>query len=207
MARLRNVLAVAVVAGMATVMMGQGMGQGQGRGGAGRGRATSTLTQNRASPHDLTTAVVGGGKRVTIYYGRPYSHAPNSTEVRKIWGTLVPWGQVYRLGADESTTMVTQATLQFGNLEVPPGAYSLYMLPEENGASKLIINKAIGQWGIPYPPEIEKQELGRVDLTKADAPSQVDQLTLALTAKQGGGGGTIKITWENATYSVDFTAK
>src|SRR3954452_10149516 len=76
---------------------------------------SSTLTQPRASPHDAINVRVGGGRgapMVTIYYGRPNAKSPQNGEVRKIWGGLVPWNQVWRLGSDEATTMVTQKDLQ-----------------------------------------------------------------------------------------------
>ncbi len=170
---------------------------------------SSTLTQPRASPHDAINVRVGGGRgapMVTIYYGRPYSKAPGGGEIRKIWGGLVPWDQVWRLGSDEATTMITQKDLVFGDVTVPAGAYTLCMVPSEKGTSKLIINKAIGQWGIPYTADIQKQELGRVDLTKEpDVDKQVDQLTLALT--NANGGSVLKITWEKSQYSVAFKVK
>src|SRR6476661_246070 len=145
---------------------------------------SSPLTQPRASPHDAINIRAGGGRGaplVTIYYGRPNAKAPNGGEVRKIWGGLVPWNQVWRLGADEATTLITQKDLQFGDVAVPAGAYTLCMLPVENGPSKLIINKAIGQWGIPYTDALQKQELARVDLKKEpDLDKAVDQLTLSM---------------------------
>jgi len=170
---------------------------------------SSTLTQPRASPHDAINVRAGGGRGaplVTIYYGRPNAKSPTNGEVRKIWGVLVPWGQVWRLGADEATTLITQKDLQFGDVAVPAGAYTLCMLPVEDGPSKLIINKAIGQWGIPYTPALQQQELGRVDLTKEpDVDKSVDQLTLSMS--NANGETTLKITWEKSVYSVKFKVK
>ena len=164
---------------------------------------SSTLTQPRASPHDAINIRAGGGRgapMVTIYYGRPYSKG------RQIWGTLVPWNQVWRLGADEATTMITQKDLVFGDVTVPAGAYTLCMLPVENGPSKLIINKAIGQWGIPYTADQQKQELARVDLTKEpDLDKPVDELTLSMA--NASGATTLKISWDKSVYSVSFKVK
>ena len=78
------------------------------------------------------------------------------------------------------------------------------MLPVENGASKLIINKKIGQWGTVYD---DKQDLARVDLKKEDLTTQIDQFIMAITPKQGGGGGTLKLAWEKTQYSVEFAVK
>ncbi len=66
--------------------------------------------QKRLSPHETISAVIDGN-RVTIVYGRPYTKNPRSGEVRKIWGGLVPYGKVWRTGADEATLLITQKPL------------------------------------------------------------------------------------------------
>ncbi len=86
-----------------------------------------------------------------------------------------------------------------GDLAVPAGAYTLYMVPMENGASKLAVSTAIGGWGIPVD---EKHDLGRTDLKKDSVDKQVDQLTLELDRT-----GLLKITWENTQFSVQITKK
>ena len=158
--------------------------------------------QKRVSPHETISHRIDR-KLVTVVYGRPYTKDPKSGDPRKIWGTLVPYGKVWRLGSDEATLLVTEAPLQFGDTAVPPGAYSLYMLPDETGASKLIINKQVGQWGTVYD---EKQDLARIDLKKDAADKPADQLTLAIEAPKDG-GGLLRITWEDTTFTVPFTVK
>ncbi len=154
------------------------------------------------SPHETTSAVIDGN-RVTISYGRPYTKHPKTGEVRKIWGGLVPYGKAWRMGSDEATLLVTQKPIVLGGTEVPAGAYTLYMVPEESGASKLAISKAIGGWGIPVD---EKHDLARVDLKKSEGTSAVNQFTMAVQ-KNPSGGGLIKMSWENAEYSVPFTVQ
>jgi hypothetical protein len=155
----------------------------------------------RVSPHDVTSAVIDGN-RVTIFYGRPYSKNPRGNDIRKIWGALVPFGQPWRLGANEATLLLTQRPLVIGSTTVPPGAYTLYMVPEENGG-KLAISTAVGQWGIPVD---EQHDLARVDLKKEALEPAVDQLTIAV-ASNPSGGGLIRIMWEATQYSVPFTVQ
>src|SRR6516165_7606623 len=81
--------------------------------------------RKRVSPHETVSATVDGAK-VSITYGRPYSKDPKSGEIRKIWGTLIPEGKVWRTGADEATLLVTDAPLQIGDVTVPAGTNSLY---------------------------------------------------------------------------------
>lgn len=150
--------------------------------------------QHRASPHETVSADIDGSK-VSITYGRPYK------KDRKIWGGLVPYGKVWRTGADEATTLKTDKPLVFGSITVPAGTYTLYTLPEESGGAKLIINKKTGQWGTVYD---EKQDLARVDLKKEDVSAPVDQFTITISPNSTG-GGLMKLAWDNAAYSIPFT--
>ena len=91
--------------------------------------------------------------------------------------------------------------MTLGGTSVPAGAYSLYMLPNEDGSAKLIINKRLGQWGTQYD---ESQDLARVDMTKDALDTPVDQCTIAIS-KGTSGGGVIKLSWESTQYSVAYT--
>ena len=156
----------------------------------------------RVSPHETISSVIEGN-RVTIVYGRPYSKDPRSGEARKIWGSLVPYGKVWRTGADEATLLITQKPIELGGTEIPAGAYTLWTLPNEDGTAKLIVSKQIGQWGTQYS---DQQDLARIDLKKDALEKPVDQFTMVL-AKESGGGGIIRMMWENTQYSVPFTTK
>jgi len=159
--------------------------------------------QSRLSPHETTGAVLGdrhAGDRVTITYGRPYSKDPKTGEVRKVWGSLVPWDRAYRLGADEATLILTQQPLIIGDATVPAGAYTLYLVPSEKEASKLAISTNIGKWGVPVD---EAHDLARVDLKKEALAAPVDQLTIAIEKdKDKATEGEIKIMWEATQFSV-----
>ena len=156
--------------------------------------------QKRLSPHETISTVIDGN-RVTVVYGRPYTKSPRTGEVRKIWGSLVPYGKVWRTGADEATLLITQKPITLGGTTVPAGAYTLYTLPAEDGSAKLIINKQIGQWGTQYS---EKEDLARVDLQKEALQAPVDQFVMAIE-KNPAGGGVLKLSWESMAYAIPFT--
>jgi hypothetical protein len=164
---------------------------------------TALAQEKRVSPHETISTVIDE-TRVMIVYGRPYTKKPNTTVVRKIWGGLVPYGKVWRLGADEATLLVAQKSLSIGGSTLPAGAYSLFLLPQADGTAKLIINKEVGQWGEEYN---EKADVLRVDLKKAALDTPVDQFTMAVAKSPEGAspGGIIKLSWENTEYSVSFT--
>ena len=162
--------------------------------------------RKRISPHETISAVIDGNK-VTIVYGRPYTKDSRSGEIRKIWGGLVPYGKVWRTGADEATLLTTDQPIVLGGTTIPAGTYSLFTLPVENGTSKLIVNKKTGQWGIPYNEKNElTNELARVDLNKDTLDKTVDQFTMAIE-KNPSGGGLLKMMWENTQLSAPFTVK
>ena len=168
--------------------------------------ATKVASSGGVSPHETISAVIGGrgGPRVTITYGRPFSKDPKSGAIRKVWGTLVPWEKAWRLGSDEATTIISEQPLDLGGLTLEGGkAYTLYLVPSENGVTKLAVSTRIGKWGIPVD---ETKDLGRVDMKKDTLDQQIDELTLALQANPAG-GGILKVMWENTQYSVAFAVK
>ncbi len=154
------------------------------------------------SPHETTGAVIDGN-RVTVTYGRPFSKNPKSDEMRKIWGGLVPYGKAWRMGSDEATLLLTQKPIVIGETTIPAGAYTLYFVPSEDGASKLAFSSSLGGWGVPV---IEKTDVARVDAKKESLEKSVDQFTMAVE-KNAAGGGVIKLMWEKTAFSVPFTVK
>ena len=168
-------------------------------------QAAKKKQRQRLSPHETITATIDGDE-MKLVYGRPYTKKPGTSEVRKIWGGLVPYGKVWRTGADEATLLTTEKPIEIGGYSLAAGTYSLFTVPESDGTAKLIINKKTGQWGIPYNEEKEKDnELARVNLRKTDLDKPVDQFTMAIEPQPG--GGELKMMWEKTQYSVPFTVK
>ena len=150
--------------------------------------------QKRASPHETATATIDGGT-VTITYGRPYAKG------RKIFGGVVPYGQVWRTGADEATILETTKMLMLGPLHLNPGKYSLYSVVDDK-TWKLVVNKQVGQWGTEYQ---QGQDLGRVDMKVETLPAPVEQFTIALAPGPGGKGGLLTMQWETKKATLAFT--
>ena len=135
-----------------------------------------------------------GGKKISIAYSAP------SMRGRKIIGELVPYDKVWRTGANAATTLVTEADLQFGDLRVPKGTYTLYTLPGQ-AEWKLIVNKQTGQWGTEYS---EGQDVGRVTMQVKQVSAPAEKFAINLEPS-GTKGGLLKMTWENTEASVPFT--
>jgi hypothetical protein len=157
--------------------------------------------RQRVSPHETVSATVADTE-MTIVYGRPYTKDPKSGQPRKVWGSLVPYGKVWRMGADEATLFTTKKDVKIGGTAVPAGTYSLYFWPEESGNAKLIVNKQTGQWGTKYE---ESQDLARIEMKKETLEKPVDQFTIALDKTAA--DGVLKVMWENTQYSTTVAAK
>ena len=143
-----------------------------------------------------TADVTLKGKKITIEYSRP------SMRNRKIMGELVPFGKVWRTGANEATSFVTEGGVNVGGTKVPAGKYTLYTLPSE-GTWKLIINKQTGQWGTEYD---EAQDLARIDLQKTHLDQPVEQFTISFK-KTGDNSADLVLEWENTRLSVPVKAE
>jgi len=150
------------------------------------GTASLAPAQAPKSPHE-TVATDLGGHKITITYGRP------SVRGRKIMGGLVPYGQVWRTGADEATTFETDVDLDINGLKVPKGKYGLFTLPSA-GDWTLIINKTAKQWGAFNYKEAD--DLGRAKMQVSKSSSPVEQFTISLRPA-GSNAVTLKMEWEN----------
>ena len=161
----------------------------------------------RPSPPEVAAATIDGNE-VKINYSRPGVNDPKSGEARKIWGSLVPYGKVWRTGANEATVLTIDKAIVIGGFDLAPGKYTLFTVPTADGAgSKLIINKKTGQWGIPYKEDEEKaNELARVDMKRGATTSNLERFTITIE-KTGAGAGQIKFAWADAFYSIDFKNK
>jgi hypothetical protein len=147
------------------------------------------VTNNAKSP-SAEASVTLGGQTITIEYNAP------SASGRAVGGGLVPYGKVWRLGADAATTLTTTADIMIGDLKVPKGVHTLYILASESGWN-LIVNKQTGQWGTVYT---EAQDLGRTDMKVSKTSAPIEKLDIAL--KGSGKAGTLEISWGNTKATV-----
>ena len=135
------------------------------------------------------------GKKISIAYSRP------SMRGRKIMGGLVPYGQVWRTGANSATTLTTDADLTIGGVPVPKGTYTLYSLPSD-GTWKLIINKETGQSGTKYD---QSQDLARVDMRKDELSKPVETFQISFEPEKD--PQWLILQWEKTKLSVPVAAQ
>lgn len=154
---------------------------------------TTPVPSKGPNPHIKTEWTIDGAA-ISITYGRP------SLKGRALSG-FEWWGSEWRTGADEKTTLVTDRALRFGSLDVPAGTYSINTRTGD-APWDLIISKAVGGWGIPYPAG---QDLGRVPMRSGTAPQAAELLTFVIDDTEA--GATLHIDWGTTRHSVEFTVQ
>ncbi|HEU4588749.1 MAG TPA: DUF2911 domain-containing protein [Gemmatimonadales bacterium] len=159
---------------------------------AGKDSAGQALGQ--LSPRDTVRATVGSA-HVLVDYSRPHRRG------RTIFGGVVPWGQVWRTGANAATGFTTDADLVVNGTTIPKGSYTLFTLPSPTG-TKLIVSKETGQWGTEYHPE---QDLARLDLASEAVAEPVEIFTIGIDSTHQ--GGVLIIAWDRTRYSLPFTVR
>lgn len=143
----------------------------------------------RPSPPAQAQCTFSDGKTITVDYSSPRMRG------RKIYGGLVPYDKVDRTGANEATTFVTTSNLAVGGKSVPAGNYTIFTIPNPDKWT-LIINKKTGEWGIPY--KYEADELARVDMKVSQAPSPLENFTIAFDQK--GNSCTLSISGKHESF-------
>ena len=156
----------------------------------------------RPSPPAHAQCQFPDGKTIKVDYSSPRINDPKTGQPRKIFGELVPYGQVWRTGANEATTFVTDTGLTVNGKDVPAGSYTIFTVPNQDKWT-LIINKKTGEWGIPY--KYESDELLRTDMTVGKPDNTVQDFTIDFN--QEGGSCTMRLSWENSQASVKFDEK
>jgi hypothetical protein len=147
------------------------------------------------SPRDTVRVENAGGASLWVDYGRPGKRG------RAIFGSVVPYGEVWRTGANAATQFKTDKALDFGGTVVPAGFYTLWTIPSANGW-KLVINGETGQWGTKHDAS---KDLYTVDMSVSTLPAAVERFTIAV--EPSAQGGVLNLDWDTTRASAAFTVK
>jgi hypothetical protein len=119
------------------------------------------------SVRDTARGVIGKAQ-ITVDYSRPLQRG------RVLLGGLIPYGQVWRTGANAATQLTTSSPIRLGGVPLDSGTYTLWTLPSKNGV-QLIINREHGQWGTEYRAE---NDIARVPMTVDSTEVPVEEFTI-----------------------------
>ena len=139
----------------------------------------------RKSPHDTVSAT-----NVSVTYGRPYKNG------REIFGTLEKFDQVWRLGADEATTITFDKDVKFGDNNVKAGTYAMFAIPDENKWT-IILNGVTKQWGAFSYDKNKDKDVAKIKVPVKKLDNIVEQLTISFNAAQA-----MVIEWDKTQVIV-----
>ncbi len=147
----------------------------------------NSYSQNggRKSPHDTVS-----NANTTITYGRPYKKG------RVVFGGLEKFGKVWRVGADEATTIRFARDVKFGGAGVKAGTYTLFAIPEEKEWT-IILNSQLGQWGAYGYEKNKDKDVVSVKVPVKTLASVVEQLTIRFEAD-----GSLVIEWDTTQVTI-----
>jgi hypothetical protein len=149
-----------------------------------------------ASPPAKAACKFADGKTITVNYSSPRMRG------RKIFGGLVPFGEVWRAGADDATSFVPSVDVIVGGKNVPAGRYTIFILPTP-AKWTLIISKKSGEFGIPYPGE--QYDFARLEMKVSKLSAPLENFTISFDP--AGTTCTMKLDWETTRASIDIAEK
>jgi len=144
--------------------------------------------EGRASPLQELSFSYDGGEGL-LCYGAP------SARERVVMGELVPYGEVWRLGANEATALHLSAAATIGGVALGPGSYSLYATPGET-EWEFHVNSEYDRWGIPIDAVVQSTEVGSFMATPSATAGMVEMMTFEQV------DGALRFTWENTQVDI-----
>jgi len=152
----------------------------------------------RPSPLDSAQVTVAGAI-LKVCYGRP------SVRGRQVAGGLVPYGQPWRLGANEPTTLHLPVAAEIAGVRVAPGSYSLYVVASER-AWEVHVNQLVNRWGIPIDAAVQAEDAGKGSVPVEQNSPPVEMLTLSF-APPNGNGTVLVVEWETLRVRIPIVAR
>lgn len=137
-----------------------------------------------------------GSNTIKVDYSSPRKRG------RKIYGGMVPYNKVWRLGANEATTFEISTDVTIDGKKVPKGNYALFAIPRPSNWT-LMISKKTGEWGIPYPGA--KYDFARLPMKVSSLQSTLQDLTISF--EPSGKVCTMKVDWDKTRAYVEIHEK
>ncbi|GJM29760.1 MAG: hypothetical protein DHS20C17_23950 [Cyclobacteriaceae bacterium] len=128
---------------------------------------------------------------VKITYGRPHKRG------RNIFGDLLPYGEVWRTGANEATEITITGTVKLGEHQVKPGTYTLFSIPEKDHWT-IILNSELGQWGA-------YNYNAKLDVIRFDVPTSTTEEVyepFTIEFEQKANSAELVMMWDNTKVAI-----
>lgn len=150
----------------------------------------------RTSPYDSVTVALGGAE-AKVCYGRPSARGRTM-----IGGEAVPYGQLWRTGANEPTIIHLPFAAEIAGIRVESGSYSLYTIPGEQEWT-VIVNRSTSQWGheSQYTEQVRAQEVGRATVRSERTDSAIETFTIR-SEPSGQNQANLLLEWESTRVRI-----
>jgi len=142
------------------------------------------------SVRDTSRAKIGSAE-FSVDYGRPLARG------RTLIGGILPYGEVWRTGANAATQFSTSQPITIGSLHLPAGMYTLWTVPRPTGVD-LIVNKQTGQWGTGYNRSFD---LGRTPMKSETSSEPVEKFTISIIPVDAT-HGTLVMEWGSFRWTA-----
>lgn len=151
---------------------------------------------NPPSPRAITQASFSDGTYAVIHYGSPRKRD------RVIFGGLVPFDEVWRLGANEATEITVTQDVHLGDNKLAAGTYALLAIPGE-ASWTLILNSSLGMWGA-YTYS-EDNDVFRMDTPVSMTDNIHEAFTISLEANEEGSSAMLSMVWDQTSVAIPVT--
>ena len=151
------------------------------------------MKQTKKNSPQETIVYKSGNLALEATYCRPYKKG------REIFGGLVPYGEVWRTGANEPTTFTTNKQIKFGEQQLPAGIYSLWTIPQQTQWT-VILNSEIPDWGVSFGNVASRNpefDVVKINAAAVDFPDELEQFTMAFEYNVN-----LTFTWDKTKVSV-----
>lgn len=147
----------------------------------------------KASPEEVNTFTFGDAS-LTVDYSRP------SKKGRVIFGELVPYGKVWRTGANEATTITVDKDIMFGADPLAAGTYTLWTIPQASSWT-VILNSKTYPWGVTYGGEAQRD--ATADVVTVEVPTtQLTEVVEKFTIDVSTDPAALNLKWDQTLVSV-----
>jgi hypothetical protein len=159
-------------------------------------RGAPDALDERPAPLDSVAFRLGGAE-AKLCYGRP--SAGGAPRV----GVDFPYGAPWQLGANEPTTLHVAFPARLGTVNLEPGSYSLYAIPERENWT-VVVNANPNRWGLPIDAGVRAADIGSFPLAPDPLTEYEDRLTFRFEPL-GEREGSIVYSWEGTSLTIPFS--
>ncbi len=145
----------------------------------------SAVAQAPASPK-----LTAESANASVVYGAP------SKKGREIFGGLVPYGEVWRTGANNATELTLKKDAKVGGVSVKAGTYTLFTIPKADGNWTVILNPTLGQWGAYGYDKIKDKDLPHIAVKAEKAKEDVERFKMWFE------GSDLVLAWDKTSVKV-----